>query len=61
MGHTTHIISDKHSILPATCSISEVFAPPVLFDQKFKEDAVVGSLLKTPLQMSKILRKSKIA
>jgi len=33
MGHTTHIISDKHSILPATCSISKVFAPPIV-DQR---------------------------
>jgi hypothetical protein len=49
MGSTTNIISDQHSILPATCRIGKVFAPPVLFDKKFKEDAVVWLYSKNTL------------
>lgn len=59
MGYTTHIISDKYSIHSVSCSISEVFAPPVLLDQKFKEDAVVWLYPKNTLANVKDSEKIK--
>lgn len=47
MGSTTHIISDKHSILPVTCSTRKVFAPPKLM-------RLFGSVLKTPLPKDRV-------
>jgi len=59
MYYTTHIISDNHRIHSVSCSISKVFAPPVLFDQKFKEDAVVWIYSKNTLANVKDSEKIK--